>query len=84
VLCFTQLGFKTSVSWVPIFANLTIHVIMYYYYFTTAAFPSYKPWYKKVLTSLQISQFVIDIFIVYFVCTLVIIKYLRQELSPSC
>ncbi|CAH7683720.1 ELO family [Phakopsora pachyrhizi] len=66
VLCFTQLGGKTSVSWVPIVANLTVHVIMYYYYFTTAAFPGYKPWYKKALTSLQISQFVIDLFIVYF------------------
>ncbi|EGG08951.1 uncharacterized protein MELLADRAFT_42723 [Melampsora larici-populina 98AG31] len=66
VLCFTQLGGRTSVSWVPIVANLTVHVIMYYYYFTTSAFPGYKPWYKKALTSLQISQFVIDLFIVYF------------------
>ncbi|KAI9627149.1 hypothetical protein KEM48_009999 [Puccinia striiformis f. sp. tritici PST-130] len=53
-------------SWVPICANLTVHVIMYYYYFTTSAFPGYKPWYKKALTTLQISQFVIDLFIVYF------------------
>ncbi|WAQ83035.1 hypothetical protein PtA15_3A401 [Puccinia triticina] len=61
-----SLGGRTSVSWVPISANLTVHVIMYYYYFTTSAFPGYKPWYKKALTTLQISQFVIDLFIVYF------------------
>ncbi|MBW0562078.1 hypothetical protein O181_101793 [Austropuccinia psidii MF-1] len=66
ILCFVQLDGKTPVSWVPIMANLLVHVIMYYYYFTTSAFPGYKPWYKKALTTLQISQFVVDLFVVYF------------------
>lgn len=36
----------------------------YYYYFMTAA--GYKIWWKKYLTTLQITQFVIDLFTVYF------------------
>ncbi|KAG0171921.1 hypothetical protein DFQ28_000786 [Apophysomyces sp. BC1034] len=64
VLCFTQLGGQTSVSWVPIVLNLTVHVLMYYYYFRTAA--GAKIWWKKYLTTMQIIQFVIDLFIIYF------------------
>jgi len=63
-LCYTQLNGKTSVSWVPIVANLTVHVLMYYYYLMTAA--GYKIWWKRYLTTLQITQFVIDLFVVYF------------------
>jgi hypothetical protein len=64
VLCYTQLEGETSVQWVVITLNLTVHVIMYYYYYATAG--GAKIWWKKYLTTLQITQFVIDLFIVYF------------------
>lgn len=41
--------------------------VQYYYYFMTAA--GYKIWWKKYLTTLQITQFVIDLFTVYFAST---------------
>jgi fatty acid elongase 3 len=64
MLCFTQLNGKTSVSWVVISLNLTVHVIMYYYYYASAG--GAKIWWKKYLTSMQIIQFIIDLFVVYF------------------
>ncbi|KZT54401.1 GNS1/SUR4 membrane protein [Calocera cornea HHB12733] len=64
LLCFTQLEGKTSVSWVVITINLAVHVLMYYYYYATAG--GAKIWWKKYLTTFQIVQFVIDLFIVYF------------------
>jgi len=64
MLCFTQLNGKTSVSWVVIVLNLGVHVIMYYYYYATAG--GAKIWWKKYLTSMQIFQFVVDLFVVYF------------------
>ncbi|ETW87210.1 hypothetical protein HETIRDRAFT_469059 [Heterobasidion irregulare TC 32-1] len=63
-LCYTQLNGKTSVSWVVITLNLGVHVLMYYYYYATAG--GAKIWWKKYLTTMQIVQFVIDLFIVYF------------------
>ncbi|ORY23942.1 ELO family [Naematelia encephala] len=67
ILCFTQLEGETSVQWVVITLNLTVHVIMYYYYYATAG--GKRIWWKKYLTTLQISQFVIDLFITYFAST---------------
>ncbi|WWD18240.1 hypothetical protein CI109_102690 [Kwoniella shandongensis] len=67
ILCYTQLQGETSVQWVVITLNLLVHVIMYYYYYATAG--GAKIWWKKYLTSMQITQFVIDLFIVYFAST---------------
>ncbi|CAG8642513.1 6704_t:CDS:2 [Cetraspora pellucida] len=63
-LCFYQLRGRTTVSWVPITLNLTVHVFMYYYYFRAAG--GARIWWKKYLTTLQIIQFIIDLFFVYF------------------
>ncbi|KIM66194.1 hypothetical protein SCLCIDRAFT_110758 [Scleroderma citrinum Foug A] len=64
LLCFTQLNGKTSISWVVISLNLFVHVVMYYYYYATAG--GAKIWWKKYLTTLQIVQFIIDLFVVYY------------------
>ncbi|KAH6917383.1 fatty acid elongase [Coprinopsis sp. MPI-PUGE-AT-0042] len=64
LLCYTQLNGKTSISWAVITINLWVHVIMYYYYYATAG--GRRFWWKKYLTTMQIVQFVVDLFLVYF------------------
>ncbi|KIK70988.1 hypothetical protein GYMLUDRAFT_147528 [Collybiopsis luxurians FD-317 M1] len=64
LLCYSQLGGRTSISWTVITLNLAVHVLMYYYYYATAG--GRRIWWKKYLTTMQIVQFIIDLFIVYF------------------
>jgi len=69
LLCWTQLYGNTSVQWVVIVINLFVHVIMYYYYARVAM--GAQIWWKKYLTTFQIVQFVIDLFVVYY-CVFVV------------
>ncbi|GJD12715.1 Putative elongation of fatty acids protein 1 [Galdieria sulphuraria] len=61
VLCWIEQREYSTVQWVPIFLNLGVHVIMYYYFAMTAL--KRELWWKRYLTSLQIFQFIIDVFV---------------------
>ena len=63
VLCFVELTGNVSIQWLVIVLNLFVHVLMYYYY--ACALLKIEIWWKKHLTTLQITQFVIDLTCVY-------------------
>lgn len=66
VLCHLQLQGNTAVQWVPMSVNLFVHIFMYYYYARVSM--GANIWWKKYMTTLQITQFLIDLAAVYY-CT---------------
>ncbi|KAI7867292.1 fatty acid elongase [Spinellus fusiger] len=80
-LCYTQLAGRTPVSYVPITLNLSVHVLMYYYYYRTAS--GAKIWWKKYLTGMQITQFVIDLGLIYSLAFSHFIFIYANSILPS-
>lgn len=60
LLVYVSMTEKLGVAWLPIVLNLGVHVVMYYYYMLQAM--GIRVWWKKHVTTLQISQFVLDLY----------------------
>jgi hypothetical protein len=65
VLTWGQLIDSTGFQWVVILLNLFVHTVMYFYY-GMAALRVNIPW-KKLVTLMQISQFIADLFGGYYI-----------------
>jgi len=63
VLTWGQLVDATGVQWVVILLNLFVHCVMYFYYGLSAM--KIEVPFKKIVTILQILQFIIDLFACY-------------------
>jgi len=58
-LCWAGLSSELAVQWIIIVINGSVHVLMYYYYLAQTL--GSDVWWKKHLTTAQITQFVIDL-----------------------
>lgn len=67
MLVYVSLTERLGVAWLPVTINLFVHVIMYWYYALQAM--GIRVWWKKHVTTLQIAQFVIDLYGCYFCYT---------------
>lgn len=70
VLTWAQLNEHSGCQWVPIVINLWVHVLMYYYYAMSAL--RIRVWWKKYLTTLQITQFLVDVTVISYAYTVFI------------
>ena len=73
-LTFFVLEGHASLQWIPITFNLLVHVVMYYYY--ACASISIRIWWKKHLTTLQITQFAVDLVAILYGSVLMILSYI--------
>lgn len=58
-LCWLGMTENTPYQWIDIVLNTFVHVVMYYYYYLSDQ--GVIVWWKKIITRLQITQFVVDI-----------------------
>jgi len=63
VLVFVMMDSEVAVRWLPMVANCSVHVPMYYYYGISAL--GMTAWWKIYITQMQIIQFVVDIIGIY-------------------
>jgi len=59
VLVYVMCSNEVAIRWLPLVANACVHVPMYYYYAISTL--GMTVWWKKYITKMQISQFVIDL-----------------------
>jgi len=59
VLVYVMISNAVAVNWIATAANCLVHIPMYYYYGMSAL--GYDIWWKKYITKLQITQFVVDL-----------------------
>lgn len=62
ILTWNQMMEHSAPQWVAIVLNLWVHVIMYYYFAMSAL--RIHVWWKKYLTTVQITQFIIDVTVI--------------------
>jgi len=62
----------SAVQWTPILLNLGVHVLMYSYYALAAL--GVRCWWKQSLTTLQITQFVVDVSVITYCSVLMFLK----------
>jgi len=80
-LTYTQIAGRSTVQWIPITLNLTVHVLMYYYFFMTAL--GRQVWWKKYLTAFQIVQFFIDLIFCYYCGSVLFLSVYYPDLFPG-
>ncbi|KDQ17894.1 hypothetical protein BOTBODRAFT_29199 [Botryobasidium botryosum FD-172 SS1] len=77
-LCWVCLEGRVSGIWIAIMLNLAVHVVMYYYYYAAAS--GQKIWWKRYLTQMQISQFVVDVgFTYYAIAYMILVRFPALE-----